>query len=119
GRRLSDLECRERVRMPPTAKVVERRGIFLTSTQVSALICERIAVDGLALRQICQDASMSSRSTLFLWLRQHPDFREKYARSNWLLLRVGLNVLAFPGPTKEEASRQWRRGAYRAEILPL
>jgi hypothetical protein len=32
---------------------------------------------------------------------------------------VGLNVLAFPGPTKEEASRQWRRGAYCAEILPL
>jgi hypothetical protein len=30
--------------MPPTAKVVERRGIFLTSTQVTDLICERIAV---------------------------------------------------------------------------
>ena len=70
--------------MPPTPKLVERRCIFLTSTQVTDLICERMAVDGLALRQICHDAGMPARSTLFLWLRQRPDFREKYARAKWL-----------------------------------
>jgi hypothetical protein len=31
-----------------------------------------------AIRDICQDTSMPARSTLFLWLRQRPDFRQKY-----------------------------------------
>jgi hypothetical protein len=70
--------------MPPTAKVVERRCIFLTSTQVTDLICERMAVDGLALRQICQDTRMPARSTLLLWPRQRGDFRQKYARAKWI-----------------------------------
>jgi hypothetical protein len=42
------------------------------------LICERIAVDGVALREICQDTSMPARSTLFIWLRRHPEFARKY-----------------------------------------
>jgi terminase small subunit-like protein len=32
------------------------------------LIYERIAVDGLALSEICRDAAMPARSTVFLWL---------------------------------------------------
>jgi hypothetical protein len=42
------------------------------------LICDRIAVDGVALREICQDTSMPARSTLFNWLRRHPEFARKY-----------------------------------------
>ena len=56
-----------------------RRQRHSYSPEVVDLICERIAVDGVALRQICQDTSMPARSTLFLWLRQRPDFRQKYA----------------------------------------
>ena len=41
-------------------------------------LLESIAADGAALRQICQDTSMPARSTIFVWLRQHRDFRERY-----------------------------------------
>jgi hypothetical protein len=51
--------------------------------EVADLICERIAVDGLALREICRDAAMPAHSTLFLWLRQRPDFREEYTSAKW------------------------------------
>jgi hypothetical protein len=54
-----------------------------TVQTVADLICERIAVDGLALREICRDAGMPARSTLFLWLRQRRDFREKYTSAKW------------------------------------
>ena len=59
-------------------------GHFLTSTQVTDLICERMAVDGLALRQICQDTRMPARSILLLWPRQRGDFRQNYARAKWV-----------------------------------
>jgi hypothetical protein len=55
-----------------------RRQRHSYSPEIIDLICERIAVDGVALRQICQDTSMPARSTLFLWLRQRPDFRQRY-----------------------------------------
>jgi len=61
-----------------------RRERHSYSPDVADLICERIAVDGLALRQICQDASMPARSTVFLWLRQRPDFRKEYTSAKWL-----------------------------------
>jgi hypothetical protein len=46
--------------------------------EVADLIYERLAADGASLRQICQDTSMPARSTIFVWLRQRLDFREKY-----------------------------------------
>jgi terminase small subunit-like protein len=61
-----------------------RRERHSYSPEVADLICESIAVDGLALRQICEDASMPARSTVFLWLRQRPDFRKEYTSAKWL-----------------------------------
>lgn len=57
---------------------LSRRQRHSYNAGLADLICERIAVDGLALREICRDAGMPARSTLFLWLRQRRDFREKY-----------------------------------------
>jgi hypothetical protein len=67
-----------------STKKPKRRHRHSYSPELASLICERIAVDGLALKQICQDAAMPARSTLFLWLRQRADFRQKYARAKWL-----------------------------------
>jgi len=61
-----------------TAGKRTRRQRHSYSAEVVDLICERIAVDGVALRQICQDRSMPARSTLFVWLRRHPEFAREY-----------------------------------------
>src|SRR6266446_4548463 len=41
------------------------------------LICDRIA-GGASLRQICQDANMPAKSTIFVWLEEHQDFARLY-----------------------------------------
>jgi transposase-like protein len=61
----------------PTKKPT-RRQRHSYSPEVADLICERIAADGVALRQICQNTTMLARSTLFVWLQQHPEFARKY-----------------------------------------
>jgi transposase-like protein len=55
-----------------------RRPRHSYSPEVADLIYERLAADGASLRQICQDRDMPARSTVFLWLRQRPEFREQY-----------------------------------------
>src|SRR5262249_39453725 len=55
-----------------------RRQRHSYSAEVADLICERMAADGLALRQICQDTTMPARWTLFVWLRRRGVFGEKY-----------------------------------------
>ena len=67
-----------------TAGKRTRRQRHSYSAEVVDLICERIAVDGVALRQICQDRSMPARSTLFVWLRRHPEFAREYTFAKWL-----------------------------------
>jgi hypothetical protein len=37
--------------------------------------------------QVCQDANMPARSTLFLWLRQRSDFRQKYTFAKWFQIQ--------------------------------
>jgi hypothetical protein len=70
-----------------TAKKRTRRQRHSYSPEVARLICERLAADGASLRQICQDTSMPARSTLFVWLRQRPDFREKYKFAKWFQIQ--------------------------------
>src|SRR6201984_1146598 len=43
-----------------------------------AEICDRIA-GGASLRQICQDATMPAKSTIFVWLEEHEDFARSYS----------------------------------------
>ena len=45
--------------------------------EIANLICDRIA-EGASLRQICQDATMPARSTIFVWLEEHEDFARLY-----------------------------------------
>jgi hypothetical protein len=48
------------------------------SPEIAELICDRIA-EGASLRQICQDATMPAKSTIFVWLEEHEDFARSYA----------------------------------------
>ena len=44
------------------------------------LICERIA-DGESLRSVCRDEAMPSKSSVFKWLAERPEFADQYARA--------------------------------------
>ena len=66
-----------------TAKRSTRRQRHSYSPEVADLICERLGADGASLREICQDRNMPARSTLFVWLRQHPEFAREYKFAKW------------------------------------
>jgi hypothetical protein len=66
-----------------TAKTHRRRQRHSYSPEVADLICERI-FDDVSLRQICLDRNMPARSTLFVWLRRHPEFAREYQFAKWL-----------------------------------
>ena len=69
-----------------TTKRTIRRQRHSYSPKVVDLICERI-MDDVSLRQICQDRNMPARSTLFVWLRRHPEFAREYAFFKWLQIQ--------------------------------
>lgn len=48
--------------------------------EIADLICERLA-DGESLRKICLGDDMPSKSAVFRWLLDNPDFRDQYARA--------------------------------------
>ena len=50
------------------------------SLEVTDLICERLVL-GESMRSICRDESMPSLSSVFKWLREHPEFSQQYARA--------------------------------------
>lgn len=47
---------------------------------VADAICGRI-VAGESLRRICSDDEMPAASSVFKWLREHPEFSEQYAKA--------------------------------------
>jgi hypothetical protein len=53
------------------------------SPEIADLICDRIA-EGASLRQICQDATMPAKSTIFVWLEEHEDFARLYSLARQL-----------------------------------
>jgi hypothetical protein len=59
-----------------------RRQRHSYSPEVADLICDRL-LDDVSLRQICQDRNMPARSTLFVWLRRHPEFAREYTFAKW------------------------------------
>ena len=59
-----------------------RRQRHSYSAKVVDLIWDRL-VDDVSLRQICQDPNMPARSTLFVWLRRHPEFAREYRSAKW------------------------------------
>jgi hypothetical protein len=48
--------------------------------EIAAEICSQLA-DGLSLRTICLSDEMPNKSTVFLWLRKHPEFNDQYAKA--------------------------------------
>jgi hypothetical protein len=65
-----------------TAKRTIRRQRHSYSPKVVDLIWDRL-LDDVSLRQICQDRNVPARSTLFVWLRQHPEFAREYRFAKW------------------------------------
>ena len=50
---------------------------------VAGLICDRLAL-GMSLRQACALEGMPGETTVYGWLRRHPDFLEAYGRARVL-----------------------------------
>lgn len=50
------------------------------SDEIVETICERLAV-GQSLTSICKEPDMPGLSTVFRWLEDKPEFRERYARA--------------------------------------
>ncbi|MBX3703982.1 MAG: hypothetical protein KF822_09430 [Steroidobacteraceae bacterium] len=48
------------------------------SEEIAATICQRLAA-GDSLRTICATEGMPAKSTIFVWLQVHEDFRAQYA----------------------------------------
>jgi hypothetical protein len=48
--------------------------------QLGAEICQRIAL-GESLRSICRDDAMPDQTTVYRWLRDDEDFRQRYTRA--------------------------------------
>ena len=65
-----------------TAKRHTRRQRHSYSPEVADLIWDRL-LDDVSLRQICQDPNVPARSTLFVWLRRHPEFAREYRSAKW------------------------------------
>ena len=61
----------------------KRRQRHSYSAKVVDLIWDRL-LDDVSLRQICQDPNVPARSTLFVWLRRHPEFAREYTFAKWL-----------------------------------
>jgi hypothetical protein len=60
----------------------KRRQRHSYSPKVVDLIWDRL-LDDVSLRQICQDPNMPARSSLFVWLRRHPEFAREYRFVKW------------------------------------
>ena len=60
-----------------------RRVLVANRGEIAVRICERIATTPLAMINICEDPDMPSTSTLFRWLKDHPEFRELRERSKY------------------------------------
>jgi hypothetical protein len=47
------------------------------SPELADRVCELI-IEGFSLRAICEKADMPSRRSMFYWLQNNPEFRERY-----------------------------------------
>lgn len=52
----------------------------LYSQELAARICGEL-VEGRSLRAICREEDMPCTASVFLWLIQHPEFSDQYARA--------------------------------------
>ncbi len=77
ARLITTSRCRKRC--ASDWEIIDRQlHVGIGSPEIGDLICDRIA-GGASLRQICQDANMPAKSTIFVWLEEHEDFARSYA----------------------------------------
>lgn len=50
------------------------------SNDLADAICERLA-NGESLRSVCRDEHTPNMSTVFKWMREHPEFSNQYAKA--------------------------------------
>lgn len=62
----------------------DRRRRHFYSPEIADRICE-LMVEGQSLRQICRLSEMSSKAQVFVWLRQHEEFHQKYEIARLML----------------------------------
>src|ERR1700747_650797 len=81
------------------------------SPEIADLICDRIA-EGASLRQICQDATMPARSTIFVWLEEHEDFARLYTLARQMQIGDLMDEIL---EIAEDSSNDWidRKGPER------
>lgn len=49
--------------------------------ELAALICDRLSEEEGGLVEVCKAADMPARSSVYLWLSQHKEFSDMYARA--------------------------------------
>lgn len=69
--------------------------------ELAALICERMAEEEGGLYEVCKADDMPSRSSVYLWLSQHKEFSDMYARA-----REDLGVYVAHRGVKEATTAQ-------------
>lgn len=81
---MPNTETREQIKPRSTPYVPSSRGRPTAYTQELAdEICDRL-IGGELITQICQDAHMPCRQTVWLWREREPDFSDQYARAERL-----------------------------------
>lgn len=63
---------------PKEKKPVGRPSLY--SQELADRVCQRI-IEGYSMRTVCKPDDMPAAATLFRWFREHPEFREQYARA--------------------------------------
>jgi len=65
------------------ARVPAGTGVDLYTDALADAFCERLAA-GKSMGKVCADPTMPSESTVLRWLRERPDFRQRYAHARTL-----------------------------------
>lgn len=74
------------------------------SDKVANTICERIA-EGEGLITICAAEDMPSKTTVFRWLEEKPEFRDKYTRAREDQAEVHADEILTIADTEEDVNR--------------
>lgn len=88
-------------------KKIGRPSIY--STQLADAICAKVA-GGQALLHVCEEDGFPAQATVFRWLNDKEEFREKYARAREIQIeRMALDALAIADdPNEDPQSRRVR-----------
>lgn len=99
----------------PTGRKVGRPSSY--STEMVDAICAKVAA-GQALLHVCEEEGFPSPPTVFRWLNEREEFRNKYARAREIQIeRMALDALAIADDPNEDAQSRRVRVDTRKWIL--